>query len=346
LARRAWGLGRRWRWRWKHLCKARADRAAAAAAVEVAEAADAEAADAEAAVVVEGAAVEDAVEISSYFQESGRLGIGWRPEVAVMTAADPALKFIEVTGEHFLHGALPATLDQLADEGRILVPHGISVSLGSAEGVNLEGVKLLERLARRFGSPFVSEHVAFVRAGDREAGHLLPVPRTKGALNVLVENIQKAQELLSVPLALENISALFAWPEADYSDGEFLSELLHRTGCLLLLDTSNVYANARNLGSDAAVFLDQIPLERLAYVHVGGGVEDAEGVYHDSHAHAVTEEALGVLEALCARREPPAVMLERDDAFPTEAELRGELARIRAAMERGQARRRVTGHRA
>jgi uncharacterized protein (UPF0276 family) len=262
------------------------------------------------------------------------LGIGWRPELAVMIDRDPALTFVEITGEHFLMHKPPAALDRLRDQGRTIVPHGISVSLGSAEGVNLEGVRLLDSLARRFRSPFVSEHLAFVRAGDLEAGHLLPVPRTRAALNVLVENIQRAQELLSVPLALENISALFAWPEADFTDAEFLSEVLRRTGCLLLLDTSNVYANARNMGLDPIDFLDNIPLDRLAYVHVGGGVE-VEGVYHDTHSDPVSEEALAIVEALCARIDPPGVMLERDDHFPTEAEMKGELARISAAIECG-----------
>ena len=181
---------------------------------------------------------EDAVAAKTVTTSPPALGIGWRPELAVTIDRDPSLTFIEVTAEHFAGGEPPAALDRLRDQGRTIVPHGISVSLGSAEGLNLDGVRLLDRLARRFGSPYVSEHLAFVRAGDREAGHLLPLPRTKAALAVVVENIRRAQDRLSVPLALENISALFAWPEADFSDGAFLSEVLRRTGCRLLLDTS------------------------------------------------------------------------------------------------------------
>src|SRR4029079_18381662 len=105
---------------------------------------------------------------------------------------------------------------------------------------------------------------------------------------------------LSVPLAIENISALFAWPEAQFTEAEFLSEVLQRTGAYLLLDTSNVYANAHNLKTSIPDFLDNIPLARLAYVHVGGGIESDDGKYHDSHAHPVTDEALNVLVELCA----------------------------------------------
>jgi uncharacterized protein (UPF0276 family) len=279
-----------------------------------------------------GAAVEDAeVAVADEVKALG-LGIGWRTPLAVMIERRRDLRFVEVTAEHFEGRRVAGAVDALAAQGRVIVPHGISVSLGSAEGMNAEGVTLLESLARRFKSPFVSEHLAWVRAGELEAGHLLPLPRTKAALKVVVENVKRAQGMLSVPLALENVSALFAWPEAEMSEAAFLSEVLERTGALLLLDTSNVYANAVNVGTRVGDFLDGIPLERLAYVHVGGG-EEREGVYHDTHSHAVTAEALGVLAELVKRRRPPGVMLERDDGFPGEAELEGELERIRAVME-------------
>jgi hypothetical protein len=299
--------------------------------------------------VVEAAVGEDVAEVAvvegAVAETTGRgivplgLGMGWRAEVAVAIDRDASLKFVEITAEHFVGGRPPRAIYQLRERGLAVIPHGISVSLGSAEGMNINGLKQLDYLAREFGSPFVSEHLAFVREGGVEAGHLLPVPRTRGALNVVVENIKRAQDVLSVPLALENISALFAWPQADFTDGEFLSLILERTGCLLLLDTSNVFANAHNLRQSAAVFFDSIPLNRIAYVHVGGGIESDDGLYHDSHAHPITNGALKMVEELCARIEPPGIMLERDDHFPTEAELRDELSRITSAMERGRSRR-------
>jgi len=266
-------------------------------------------------------------------------GVGWRPELAVAIDRDETLGFVEITGEHFPGARVPEALLRLGERGRIVIPHGISVSLGSAEGFDRAALRQLDELAKVFRSPFVSEHLAFVRAGGMEAGHLLPVPRTRASLNVVVENIREAQRQLSVPLAIENISALFAWKDAEFTEAEFLRAVLERADALLLLDTSNVYANAHNLGLRVADFLDGIPLDRLAYVHVGGGVESADGKYHDSHAHAVTDEALGVLEELCARIDPPGIMLERDDAFPTDAELHAELGRIRAAADRGRCRR-------
>jgi uncharacterized protein len=193
-------------------------------------------------------------------------------------------------------------------------------------------------LARELQSPLVSEHIAFVRSGNVEAGHLLPVPRTKASLQVLVENGRRAQDLLDVPLALENISTLFDWPEAKIPEAEFITELLEAADVLLLLDVANVHANARNLGGEPVTFIEQLPLQRLAYVHMGGGMEE-DGIYHDTHAHAIPKGAFELLAELCSRMEPPGVMLERDDNFPTIAELTRELDAIEAAVKVGRSRR-------
>ena len=134
-----------------------------------------------------------------------------------------------------------------------------------------------------------------------------------------------------MPLALENVAALLDWPDGELTEGQFLAELVDRTDCHLLIDVANLYANARNLGTDVDRFLDEIPLERLAYVHVAGG-EEHQGVYHDTHAHAVLPEVLDVLAQLRARVDPPGVLLERDDDYPADAELAGELAAIRAVL--------------
>ncbi|MEU9018901.1 DUF692 domain-containing protein [Actinomadura sp. NPDC048394] len=258
------------------------------------------------------------------------VGIGWRPEIAGFVGALPGLRFTEVIAES-VHPAHPAPeLLGLRERGAAVVPHGVRLSLGGAEPVAAERVAHLAACAEALGAPLVSEHVAFVRAGGIEAGHLLPVPRTRAALDALTANIRRTQADLPVPLAVEPIATLFDWPDAEYAEGDFLTELLDRTGALLLLDVANVYANARNRGEDPVRLLDRLPLERVAYCHVAGGVEEG-GRYHDTHTAAVPPDVLDLITELCARHRPPGFLLERDGHYPPIGEMRAELDAIAAA---------------
>ncbi|MFC3384123.1 DUF692 domain-containing protein [Couchioplanes azureus] len=259
------------------------------------------------------------------------VGIGWRPEISGYVAALPGLRFTEVVAESLhAHAELPRGLAELRARGVSVVPHGVKLSLGGAEPVDPARVGHLAAVARRLDAPLVSEHIAFVRAGGVEAGHLLPVPRSREAVDAVVANVRRTREELDVPLALEPIAALFDWPDDELDEGAFLTEILERTDALLLLDVANVYANARNRGTDPAALLDRLPLDRIAYCHVAGGSAH-DGVYHDTHTDAVPREVLDLVAELCRRHRPPALMLERDGAYPPAAELSAELDAIAAA---------------
>jgi uncharacterized protein (UPF0276 family) len=266
------------------------------------------------------------------------LGIGWRPELALAIERREALGFIEVTAENVQLDDIPPALTRMVTRGVPVIVHGLSLSLGGAERPDPRRLDHLARVAERLNARLVSEHLAFVRADGLEAGHLLPVPRTREALEVIVDNVAWARRLLPFPLALENIATLVEWPGAEMDEASFLAELLGRTDTGLLFDVSNMYANARNGGWDPVSALARLPLDRLAYVHVAGGTM-RDDLYHDTHAHPVGAGPLVFLEELCSRIEPPGVMLERDDAFPRGDELDAELEAIQQAMARGAARR-------
>lgn len=252
------------------------------------------------------------------------LGLGWRPEIAGLIAGLPGLRFCEVIAESLTGGRPPAALAALRERGVAVIPHGVTLSLGSAEPLAASRIAHLVTCAQRLDAPLVSEHIAFVRAGGMDAGHLLPVPRSRESLDVLVRHVRQVQDRLPVPLALEPIAALFDWPDDEFSEAEFLLELLGSTEAWLLLDVANVYANAVNGGTDPSALLARLPLERVAYLHVAGGIE-RDGLYHDTHTHATSPEVLALLTELCARHPPPAIMLERDGAYPPAEELHAEL---------------------
>jgi uncharacterized protein len=264
------------------------------------------------------------------------LGVGWRPELEGLVArAD--LGFVEVVAENVDARRLPPALLQARERGLQVIPHGLRLSLGGAERPDARRLDHLAAVAERVGAPLVSEHIAFVRADGIEAGHVLPVARTREALQILTENVLLAQERLPVALALEHVAAMVEWPGAEMDEATFVCELLERTGALLLLDLSNLYANAHNHGYDAVRALGRFPLRRIAYVHVGGGVHRG-GRYHDTHADPVVPGVLTLVEELFALIDAPGVLLERDDGFPPDDELMGEVLAIDAAARRGAAR--------
>ncbi|MFI0235234.1 DUF692 domain-containing protein [Streptomyces sp. NPDC016845] len=266
-------------------------------------------------------------------------GIGWRPEIADIVEAMPGIDWVEAVAENVCPGHLPDSLLRLRARGVTVVPHGVSLGLGGAERPDEHRLADLAARAEALGSPLVTEHIAFVRAGGErtaspllEAGHLLPVPRTEDALDVLCENIRIAQDALPVPLAVENIAALFGWPGERMTEGQFLYELVERTGVRLLIDVANLYTNYVNRGEDPGRALDEMPVEAIAYVHVAGGFK-RDGVWHDSHAHPVPRAVLDILADLASRVAPPGVLLERDENFPyDETELEREVAKIRETV--------------
>ncbi|WP_129266141.1 DUF692 domain-containing protein [Streptomyces sp. M3] len=266
------------------------------------------------------------------------IGIGWRPEIADAVEALPGIDWVEAVAENLCADHLPDSLVRLRERGVTVVPHGVSLGLGGADRPDPGRLADLAARAELLGTPLVTEHIAFVRAGGPltaspalEAGHLLPVPRTWDALGALCENVRIAQDSLPVPLALENIAALISWPGEELTEGQFLAELVERTGVRLLIDVANLHTNHVNRGEDPATALDELPVEAIAYVHVAGGVEK-DGVWHDTHAHPVTRPVLDVLAELRSRVDPPGVLLERDDDFPPADELAGELTAIRTTL--------------
>jgi uncharacterized protein (UPF0276 family) len=262
------------------------------------------------------------------------VGIGWRPEIDLTVETLPDVDFVEVIAENVQPAWPPESLRLLRSRGVSVIPHGVGLGLGGAEPPDPRRLEHLAACVTALDAPLVSEHVAFVRAGGREAGHLLPVPRTRESLAVLADNVHRAQAALPVPLALENVAALFGWPDDELTEGEFLAGLVDRTGVRLLVDVANLHTNRINQRLDPYATLDAVPLDALAYVHVAGGMA-ADGLWHDTHTRAPSGEIYDLLAALCARTRPPGVLLEWDGDYPSDRVLAGVLARIRTAVAAG-----------
>jgi uncharacterized protein len=260
-------------------------------------------------------------------------GLGHRPEIAGdLLAAPDVVDFVEVVAEACF--ASPAAHREAVAVARVwpAVLHGVKLSLGSAEGIDPERARRLGALARELRAPAVTEHVAFVRAGGREIGHLTQVPLTREMVEVVARNVAEARRALpDVPFYLENPAWTLRWPGDEMDEASFFGEIAERTGCGLLLDLGNLYANAVNAGADPEAALRAFPLDRVAMVHLAGGARE-QGFYFDTHAHPVPDAVLDLLARLVARVGPVPVVLERDDQFPPFADLAAEVARARQIL--------------
>ena len=258
------------------------------------------------------------------------VGLGFRePFLSDLFLNRSAVDFLEIVADHFFD-ASPARreeLDLLAAHFP-LIPHGLNLSLGSAEGIDPVYLEQIAGVVERVRPAWWSEHIAFTRAGGIEIGHLASLPFSRESLDVLCRNIARAQERIPVPLILENITYTVELPGAEMTEAQFLTEIVERTDCGLLLDVTNLYTNSRNIGYDPLALLDQLPADRIVQLHfVGGHWQD--GVLIDSHSAATPPEVWDLLDAVLERCPVKGVILERDENLPPFAELTGELNRAR-----------------
>tara|TARA_Y100001934_G_scaffold217956_1_gene258877 strand:+ start:419 stop:1186 length:768 start_codon:yes stop_codon:yes gene_type:complete len=249
-----------------------------------------------------------------------------------------AVDFLEITADHFMESSRER--DRLFDELRetfTLIPHGLNLSLGSAEGFNAQYLSLLAEVVTRVDPPWWSEHISFTQAGGVEIGHLSPVPFNREGMNSLCQNITRAREIIQQPLILENITYTMQLPWSDIEEGEFLAELLERTDCGLLLDVTNLYTNSVNHEYDAIRFLEQLPPDRVVQLHYVGGEQHEDGHLIDNHSHPTPDPVWELMGEVFKRFPVKGAILERDANFPEFDSLLEEVDRCRrTAQEAGR----------
>ncbi|MFN0249287.1 MAG: DUF692 domain-containing protein [Kofleriaceae bacterium] len=263
-----------------------------------------------------------------------RVGLGFRPEIAVELMARPGVvDLVEVVAETCFTQRTTRREACALTEVWAVIPHGVKLSLGSADGVDIERARRLGALAKDLRAPFISEHVAFSRGGDVEIGHLTQLPRTRAAIAVVAANVDRVRRVFpEIPLYLENVAWSFLWPDDEMDEPTFYQEIVAATGCKLLLDLGNLYANAVNEGLDPLEVARRYPLGDVGMVHVAGGVRE-HGFYFDTHAHPIPSEVF----ALVAEVAPDVpVLIERDASFCF-VELERELAALRTIATRPHA---------
>nr|WP_047168322.1 DUF692 domain-containing protein [Sphingomonas sp. Y57] len=239
--------------------------------------------------------------------------------------------FVEVISENFMvAGGRPRDVLRRVRERHPVALHGVSMSVGSADGIDRDYLARLRLLVDDVDPLFVSDHLCWTRIEGFSAHDLLPLPYTEEALDVVCTNIAIAQDVLGRTLLIENPSSYVVF-DAPMTEWEFLEAMCARTGCGLLLDVNNIYVSATNHGFDAHAYLAGIPAGRVAQIHLAGHSQ-GRSLLIDTHDRPVPPPVWALYEAAIARFGPVATMIERDDDIPPLAELLDELQIARDMM--------------
>lgn len=242
-------------------------------------------------------------------------GLGLRPpHYPDFLEQSVPVDFVEVISENFMvPGGRPLhTLDAIADRYPIAL-HGVSMSIGSANGLNGDYLWNLKRLAARVRPHWVSDHLCWTGIPGFNSHDLLPLPYTEEAMTIVCNNILHAQDVLERALMLENPSSYLTFADDEMTEWEFLTEMCCRTGCSLLLDVNNIYVSANNHGFDPLAYIAGVPADRVRQIHLAGHSQSDSGLLIDTHDHPVPDPVWSLYEVACERLGHVATSIERDD---------------------------------
>ena len=253
------------------------------------------------------------------------VGIGLRvPHYQHILEKKPVVDWFEIISENYMvDGGKPlAVLDSILDQYRV-VQHGVSMYFGSADPLNREHLKRLKSLVRRTGTPWLSDHLCWGSVDGRYTHDLLPMPYTFEAAEVTAAKIRQVQDFVEVPVVVENVSSYAEFHISEMTEWEFLNEVVERADCGILLDVNNIYVSSQNHNFDPKEYLEAVPAERVAQIHIAGHSK-FERYTLDTHDHPVLDPVWGLYARAIQRCGPTATLLEWDDNIPSFGEVHAE----------------------
>ena len=268
------------------------------------------------------------------------VGIGLRvPHYDHILSKKPVVDWFEIISENYMvDGGRPLKiLDQILDQYRV-VQHGVSMYFGSAQPLNRDHLKRIKELTKRTKTPWLSDHLCWGSVDGRYTHDLLPLPYTFEAIRTTAERVRMVQDYLEIPVAVENVSSYAEYHESQMTEWEFLNEVVHAADCGILLDVNNIYVSSQNHNFDPMEYVNNIPSERVAQIHIAGHSK-FEKYTLDTHDHPVLDPVWRLYARAIERCGPTATLLEWDDNIPSFEEVHGEALKanrfLPAAESRG-----------
>ncbi|MEH6344181.1 MAG: DUF692 domain-containing protein [Bermanella sp.] len=236
--------------------------------------------------------------------------------------------FLEVAPENWINvgGRLGKSFREFTERFPFAC-HGLSLSIGSADKLDVEFVKSVKDFMDTHNIEIYSEHLSYCS----HEGHmydLMPIPFTEQAANYVANRVAQVQDILQRPLILENVST-YASPGQEMSELEFMTQVLQKSDCKMLLDVNNVYVNSINHGFDPKHYINSLPTDRIEYLHIAGHFDEAEDLLVDTHGASIKSQVWDLLALTYAKHGKLPTLLERDFNFPPMNELLAEINQIK-----------------
>jgi uncharacterized protein len=244
------------------------------------------------------------------------------------------IDWFEVISENFMvAGGKPQHYLERFRERYPLALHGVSLSIGSTDPLDMDYLRALKTLAQRVEPVWISDHLCWTGVGGINSHDLLPLPYSEDAIAHVCSRIGQVQDMLGREILLENLSSYVEFSGSEMPEWAFVAEIARRSGCRLLLDVNNIQVSARNHGFDPLDYLGGIPGDKVWQIHLAGHSDYGDYVI-DTHDHDVPDDVWRLYEAAIQRFGPISTMIERDDHIPPISDLLRELDIARACLTR------------
>ncbi len=253
------------------------------------------------------------------------IGIGLRvPHYQHILTKKPVVDWFEIISENFMvDGGRPLeVLDQILEQYRV-VQHGVSLYFGSADPLDRAHLKKLKAVVKRTGTPWLSDHLCWGSVDGTYTHDLLPMPYTAVAAKRTAEKIRQVRDFLEIPVCVENVSSYAEFHVSEMTEWEFLTEVVERADCGILLDVNNIYVSSRNHGFNPYDYVDHVPHHRVAQMHIAGHTKFEKYVL-DTHDHPVIDPVWKLYAHAIRQCGVTATLLEWDDRIPSFEEVHAE----------------------
>ncbi|KTD54370.1 hypothetical protein Lsai_3192 [Legionella sainthelensi] len=259
------------------------------------------------------------------------MGLGLRAEhYSYILEHTPKVEWFEILTENYLvDGGNPLYYLDKVRENYPIVMHGVSLSIGSTDPLNLEYLRKVKQLADRIQPIWISDHLCWTGVHQRNMHDLLPLSYTEKNITHIVERVKFVQDFYQQPILLENVSSYINYKESEMTEWEFLSEIATHADCFILLDLNNIYVSSYNHGFNPETYLQNIPIDRVRQFHLAGHLNCGDYII-DTHDHPVITEVWELYAQAIKRFGDVSTMIERDDHIPPFEELWQELEHAKA----------------